>query len=61
VRNVKEEKKKITLPYATIGLPGHFIFIFVLFTYIPLEIFRNNILEDVFRFLCTVGENFPHG
>lgn len=47
-------------PHTTICLSNHYILIFVLFAYIPLNISRNDVLEDVFRFLCTRGENFPY-
>lgn len=56
MENVEEKSH----PHTTICLSNHYILIFVLFAYIPLDISRNDVLEDVFRFLCTRGENFPY-
>lgn len=57
---VENVKGKRNTPHTTICLSSHFILIFVLFAYIPLEIFRSNVLEDAFVFLCTLGKNFPY-
>lgn len=56
MENVEEKNH----PHITICLSNHYILIFVLFAYIPLDISRNDVLGDVFRFLCTRGENFPY-
>lgn len=56
MENVEEKNH----PHTTICLSNHYILIFVLFAYIPLDISRNDVLGDVFRFLCTRGENFPY-